>query len=295
MQVTQYKVCCADGQSLQASRYAPEAPAAVLVIAPALGVPRRFYSRLAQFLMERNIAVLIFDYRGSADSTLEVGTARDLRLVDWGRKDLEAMLVEARLRWPVAPQFLMGHSLGNQLAGMAPNASRLSGFLMVAAPAPNWKHWQGWKRWAFWFWWKLVIPLACLGRDNFPSRALKFSSVDIPSGPALEWARAACSEGYLFNPKFGLDLESFRKLSIPALAWQFTDDLYVPMESHEALLHAYPGLKPDRRAVAPADLGLRSIGHLGFFTPACQALWQHAADWILAHANHRIVHVRRNN
>lgn len=284
MQVTNRAVRCPDGQVLQASVYAPAAPAAVVVVAPALGIPRRFYGRLAQYLMERNIAVLSFDYRGSADSALQVGSPRGLQLRDWGEKDLDAVLREAQCAWLRRPLFLLGHSLGNQLAGMAEAAGQLRGFVMVAAPAPHWKHWRGWHRWAFWMWWKAVIPLGCAGRDAFPSRALRFSSVDIPAGPALQWAQAADTEGYLFHPKFGLDLERFRRLSVPALAWQFSDDLYVPALSHEALLRAYPGLRPERREVAPAELGLRRIGHLGFFAPACTALWQQTADWVLARA-----------
>lgn len=218
---------CADGQTLQASLYAPDAPVAVLVVAPALGIPRRFYGRFAQYLMqERKVSVLSFDYRGSADSVLEVGTARTLQIRDWGERDLDAVLREALQRWSGRPLFLLGHSLGTQLAGMAEASRELRGLVMVAAPAPHWRHWHGWRRWTIRLFWKGVIPLA----------------------------------------------------------WQFRDDLYVPRVSHEELLRVYPGLAPERREVAPGDLGLRRIGHLGFFTPACLALWQQTAEWMLARA-----------
>ena len=94
------------------------------------------------------------------------------------------------------------------------------------------------------------------------------------------WARAP---RYLFTPRFGIDTSRYARLGLPILAFSFSDDLYAPPASAEALLSEYPNAQVTRRAVTPAQAGARAIGHLGFFREGLrETLWRECAEWVLA-------------
>ena len=69
-----------------------------------------------------------------------------------------------------------------------------------------------------------------------------------------------------------------QRLTAPVLAYSFGDDKWGTPQSVDAMMRAYPNL--ERRHVEPADVGLASIGHVGYFKPASQPLWQDTIDWL---------------
>ena len=44
------------------------------------------------------------------------------------------------------------------------------------------------------------------------------------------------------------------------------------------MMSAYP--RVERRHVVPADRGLSSVGHMGFFKEDAAALWEDVVDWL---------------
>src|SRR5450631_1127549 len=96
-----------DGVKLAADLVEPASgagPRAAVVIASAMGVPRKLYRAFARYLAEDGIASLSFDYRGIGGS----GSVRDrkIRLRDWGEQDLGGALSFLRRRYPGTPQLL---------------------------------------------------------------------------------------------------------------------------------------------------------------------------------------------
>lgn len=264
---------CADGERIATDRFEARSPHARAVIAPAMGVPRGFYRRFAEYLAGRGISAVTFDYRDRHDARME----------DWGRLDLEAVLAAQDGGTPL---FLIGHSCGGQLAGLAPSAAYLHGMVLVAAQSAYWRHWRGRGRAGMWLLWHAVIPLLARGR-RFPARRLGMFGRDVPAGVARQWAYWGRRPRYLFQPELGLDTGLYRRLAIPALAYGFDDDGYAPAAAIDALLSEYPRLEVTRRQVAPADTGLDSIGHMGFFRAGARdTLWQPTADWVLDAAGH---------
>jgi predicted alpha/beta hydrolase len=280
MKAAELTLRCADGAQLPATLFVPESPARVLVMAAAMGVPRKVYRRFAEYLASRGTAVLSFDYRGIADAALAAADPAATRLEDWGRLDIDAALAHAALEFPALPLLLAGHSCGGQLPGLAANAGKLKGLVFVAASAPRLSHWRGAARLGIELTARVVIPLATLGRW-FPARRLGFSTIDIPAGVMRQWGQWLRGGRYLFSPQFGLELSRYRALAIPALAFSFADDRSAPRHSVDALLAEYPALALTRRHVAPAEIGVPAIGHLGFFREVFRdTLWAQAADWI---------------
>jgi len=278
------RIRCADGFELPASVFAPPAPRAVLVVAAAMGVPRRYYAKFAADLAARGVAAMTFDYRGIGEAAVGLKDPKYTSFQDWGRLDLHAVLEHVYARYPGLPVFQLGHSAGAQITGLTPHAEQLAGLVFVAGPRPHVSQDRGGYRIFSTLWWYALVPLGSL-LLWFPARRLGFSSVDVPSGVTREWGRWARAPRYLFTPKFGIDVARYAKLRLPILAFSFSDDLYTPPASAEALLSEYPNAAVTRRAVRPADVGARAIGHLGYFRESLRdTLWRETAQWILSGA-----------
>ena len=280
------QIPCADGRVLPATLHRAANPQAAVVMASALGVPRRFYDKFAAYLAQRGITALTFDYRGVGDGE---GTKAEDGVVDmeqWGRLDIAAALDWSLQRFPGVPLFHAGHSAGGQLMGLAPASEKLAGLILVAANAPHASLWRGAARLRILVLWYLLAPLLTAGRARFPMRRLGLSSVDVPAGVIRQWAHWGRSKRYLFNPAHGLGTDRYRQFKMPALVLEFTDDVdFAPPAAVTALLAEMPQLRVTRRRASPQEAGVKSIGHLGFFKDTLRdTLWRETADWILATA-----------
>ncbi len=290
MNTASVAIACADGRSLPATLHASANPRATLVMAPGLGIPRRFYDKFAAYLAQRGVTALTFDYRGVGEA--EGSTAADavVDMEQWGRLDIAAALDWGLRNFPTLPLFHAGHSAGGQLVGLAGASEKLAGLVLVAANAPHASQWRGTARLRILVLWYLLAPLLAAGRARFPMRRLGLSSVDVPAGVIRQWARWGRSRGYLFNPAHDLDTARYRRLRSPALVLEFSDDAdFAPRAAVDALLAQMPNLRVTRRRTTPQDVGVKTIGHLGFFKETLRdTLWRDTADWILAIASRQV-------
>lgn len=271
------RIVCADGYPLAAGLWRGGARGAV-AIAPALGVPRRFYADFARHLRERGYSVLVFDYRGIGDSAGGPRRGREIRLEDWGRLDIDAVLTWAKTELRPRRLFLVGHSAGAQLPGLAPASGALDGIVMVAGSAPHAGLYPFPFRLNLGFLVHVLIPVLASGRDHVPGKRVGMGNGAIPAGVIAQWARWARTPGYLFDPAHGLDTSRYAQLRLPVLAWRFADDAYAPERAVEALLWHYTCAQITRRAVTPQS---GPIGHFGFFRARHRdTLWQETADWL---------------
>lgn len=270
-------IACADGMRIAASRYCGGDRAAVL-IAPALGVPRRFYEPFAQFLANEGHDVLSIDYRGIGESGRDCDAA-SIRLVDWGRLD-----VDAALRWlwenSKAPRrVLVGHSLGGQLPGLTAESEGLAALVLVGASCPDPRLYPLLPRLRMLLMWRVLTPLLSRNRPYFPARRIGFSSVDVPAGAMRDWARWGLSPDYLFDPRHGIDTARYAQLSMPTLAYSFSDDDFAVRAAVDALVARYPAARLDRRHIEVRRPD--TIGHFGYFHPRMRdSLWAQTATWL---------------
>lgn len=275
----QVPVRCADARNLVGRWFAPDKPRAAVVIASALGVTARFYDEFATWLAERGYAVLSFDYRGVAAS--EDAAVGPVTMDEWGRLDLEAALAEASRRVGGAPLFLVGHSCGGQLAGLAGASARLSGILMVGATLAWWRRWPFPANVGLLTVWWLPVPALAVGRKRFPAPALRLSPVTLPAARMRQWARWARRPDYLFDPRFGLDRSGYGEIRCPLLSYSFDDDGYASRESVAALPEKFPWAAAEHRHVQSAALGIGHVGHFGFFRrKAAGSLWTEVLAWL---------------
>jgi len=282
MRTEELEIRAGDGFSLAATLHHPEAPEeeSVVLVNAGTGIRRGFYARFAAFLASCGFPVLTWDYRGIGDS--RPASLRGLRAAmrDWGREDLEALLGWVGERHPGRPILVVGHSAGGQILGLAPSASRISAVLAVAAQSGWYRHWPVPRRYLMaGLWWGLM-PAATALCGYFPSRALGLGE-DLPKGVALEWARWCRNPQYMVDASGAPLRPHFADLRAPVLAFSFADDPFAPRAAVEQLLSFYTEANVTHRHVVPSEIGLRGVGHFGFFRETCrEVLWKECVDWL---------------
>lgn len=273
------RIPCEDSFELAAEVFTATDARGVVVVAPALGVPRRFYSDYARYLCDRGLTTLIFDYRGTGNSIRGPVPGAQIRMADWGRYDIDAMLRWASERLKPRKLYLVGHSAGGQLPALAPGSEMLDALVFIAASAPALRYYPLRDKLGPAFLWHVAVPLFSRGRDHFPSRRLGFSSVDVPTGVMREWAQWSRSQTYLFSPEHQMDTTRYARLSVPLLSYCFLDDGYAPPAAVNALLDHYSAAQIEKREVPRPARG--QIGHFGYFRERQrESLWRETADWL---------------
>lgn len=281
MNSTDVRFDCADDFPLTGTLFSPDKPnGRAAVIGSALGVPRKFYSGFATFLANEGFKVLTFDYRGIGDSYQGPVPGSKMRMEDWGRLDLDAALAWSRKELAPSRLFLIGHSAGGQLAGLAHNSTKLDGLMFTAVSSAYWGHWRGMQRAGMFATMFGIVPALSAGRDFYPPGKGGISSIPVPAGVTRQWAMWARKPGYLYDASNGIDLGGYRKITQPLIAFQFDDDHYAPQAAHDAVLAQFPKAAIQRRAVCAEDHGGK-IGHFGFYRDKHRdSLWREAADWL---------------
>jgi predicted alpha/beta hydrolase len=248
-----------------------------VLIMPATGVPQSYYAKFAAYLAERGFTVLTFDYRG-------IGRSRhtDIRKITARMRDWALLDAAAAFRFfsksGSDPISVVGHSFGGQALGLLPEPERIAGALFVGAQSGYWRNWPALGR--LWVW-----PVTHLGLDAltgllgyFPGSRLGFGE-DLPAGVATEWASWCRHPRYLVG---ALGVEAaYARVRSPLRAYAISDDAFAPLSAVAALAALYPNSRWETRRVAPRELGVKSIGHFGFFRERFRdSLWRETADWL---------------
>jgi predicted alpha/beta hydrolase len=292
-----------DGRGLAAHWFAAEAGRrrGVVVLNGATGFPQTFYFKLAQYLAERGYEALAYDYRGmglsgpggmglSGPGRTHASTPRDLagetaRMSDWGLLDMPAALDAAWQRARGLPVITLGHSVGGQFLGLLRNHALACAHVQIATSVGYWR-WEGapFKYLAWWFW-RVHGPALLAIRGSVPSGG-GWAGLPLPRGVFEEWRRWCLRPGH-----FGPDLSSylsghvFAEIRAPLLSLGFTDDPIATRRTVAALDEFYPNAARESRWYSPRDLGVKRIGHEGFFSSRHRdSLWRPVVDWIDARA-----------
>lgn len=267
-------ISCDDGYRLSASVYRPLNPAiAGILIGPATGIRRRFYHHFANYLCEQGFAVLTYDNRGIGDSLSGHISNSDANLVKWGQLDMPAALRTLQHHAIDVPLYLVGHSAGGQLFGLMDNAHRLSGVFNVASSSGQLRNMPWSYRFKAHFFMNMFIPAsnALFGH----TRSQWFGMGEpLPAGVAQQWRKWCNGQGYV-KTEFGDSVHThyYNEFSAPS-KWVFVeDDNIAVLENVHDMLSVLPNLPADIELVRPRDYDLPAIGHMGFFSRQCQALW----------------------
>ncbi len=269
-----------DGYPLAARLFpASGEPRAIVAVASAMGVPQRHYAPFAAHLASAGFTALTFDYRGVGGSAPPSLRGFEATLHDWGERDLEGVLAHLERRWPSLPRLLVAHSVGGQVAGLAPRAAALSGLLFVASSSGYWGHWRGRRQAAMLASWYLALPLATRLLGFAPMRRT-LGGEDLPAGVAAEWGRWGRRPDYVLSYAKGRAGACYDRIRAPLRAYAFTDDGYAPEPGVRAMVAAYPAARAEVRVVSPSEAGA-PVGHFGFFRLRFRpTLWREAVEFL---------------
>jgi len=249
----------------------------IVVMNAAVGVAGRFYRPFAQALAEAGMTTVLWDYRGIGASKPASLKGFPATVVDWVLNDMAAVIDWAQRELEPQRLFLIGHSLGGQVAGLLDNSGLVNGMVTLSAQSGYWRLQGGEQKLAVLFHAYVSLPLITRLFGYAPWRRLGLGE-DLPKAAALQWAGWLRKREYLLGD-VSLPLERYASFTAPVLAYSFTDDKWGTARAVDAMMKAYPNV--ERRDVAPADFGLSSIGHVGFFRPRSTLLWDEVIDWLI--------------
>lgn len=265
-----------DHHRLEATRYGDPSARDWVIINSATAVPRRFYRHFAAALAEQGYGVLTYDYRGIGGSRPESLRGFQARTRDWVLLDMSAVVRWARDHGADGKLFLIGHSVGGQLAGLLDEPDAVDGMVTFSSQSGYYALQGGEQKAVVWFHVHATLPVLSSLYGYMPWGKIG-SGEDLPRGCALEWARWCRDPKYLLGDD-SLPLERFDAFGAPVLAYSFDDDKWGTARSVDAMMQAYPNL--ERRHVVPTDVGLDRLGHFGAFRPDAAALWEETIAWL---------------
>lgn len=269
-----------DGYPLQVARFAPHsARQGRLIVAGATGVPQRFYRRFAAFAAAKGIEVWTLDFRGVGLSRPADLRGFEMNYLDWAELDLSALLDHVAGSGD-GPIWMVGHSYGGHAFGLLPGHERVRRFITFATGAG----WHGWmpplERVRVWLMWQVMGP-ALVRVKGYLAWSMFGLGDDLPLGVYQQWRRWCQWPRYFFDdPQCADFARRFAQVSTPIRAMNASDDHWAPPASRDAFMSAYVNAPLELITLQPRELGLKAIGHMGYFRPEATILWQQALDWL---------------
>ena len=255
-----------DGQMLAARAYrgaADEAVARAVIIAPALGVPQRFYVHYAHWLAQQGCVVYTFDWRGMGDSAPRQLRGYQAELTDWARHDAPAMMALVAGRHPGLPISWFGHSMGGILLGLMPLHPRIDQVVTLGSGSGYSGHLGRPLRYVIGGFWHVLVPLIVARHGYFAGRRLKAVG-DVPQGVMVQWKRWAQHPDFVLS--HGAEArQGYANVRLPITAVYVSDDW---MASPEGIRHQHAHFRnaPVRHVLLrPREHGVRRMGHFNFF------------------------------
>lgn len=139
-------VRAADGATFELELYPnPDRPSApVLVCMPAMGTPAAYYAPLAEALSAAGLQVALGELRGQGTSSVRAADGARYGYHEMVTLDYPALFRAVEAALPLAPRYLLGHSLGGQLGtlylGTEPEMAK--GAILVATPSCDYRGWS---------------------------------------------------------------------------------------------------------------------------------------------------------
>lgn len=271
---TSHSVVTRNGNAIQASFFHPEGdPQATVLIVAAMGVSQSFYGPLAAWLARRGYLAATFDYVGIGRSRVSDLASLDVDIVDWARFDCDAMLAELQSHAPGKDLYWIGHSLGGQILGLLPDPERLAKAITVASGSGYWRENVLQLKLRVWCLWYFIVPVATRIFGYFPGKRLRKVG-DLPRGVIEQWRRWCLNPDYAVGVEGSRVREGFASVRLPITSLSFTDDEMMSARNIQSLHGQYTAASKKMTRIAPADAGMKRIGHFGFFRAQSEeALW----------------------
>jgi predicted alpha/beta hydrolase len=278
-EIEELTIHAGDGFPLAATVFHSASPTMLsVVVAPALGVPRKFYAHFGRYLAQFNISTVTFDYRGFGESGPAWRSDAAVPLGDLGRLDLMAVLSFAHAANKTSNLCFVGHSFGVMAFAVAPNAALVSRAISVAAGSAYYRFHPFPRSLVHLFFWSIVAPQITHLHGYFPGRRLGILG-DMPQLIVEDVARCCLVKDYLKGAIAQGDRAAYHG-DIWALS--FSDDGLCPCAAVDDFHESFPTARVRRSHLLPEEIGRKRVGHIGAFLSGSCTLWDEMIQWLLA-------------
>jgi predicted alpha/beta hydrolase len=270
MNQSKIKIKCKDGIELSACLLIPDGVIkAVVQINSATAAPKEFYLPFAQYLTDNQYVTCVFDYRGVCEST-PVGGLRgcEYTYLEWAEKDMTDVLDFLDERFPNLPKYIVGHSVGGQKFGFMKNLEKVSGLVTFASSVGYWGFMPFGYRMQTHFFFQIFTPISNFLFGYVAAKKLGLME-DLPKNIVLAWRDWCSVPEYFFNEKYygkTVPKGSYDSLNFPIKVFWTTDD---PISNYQSIPMFWKHIKSsqgiDIEKLIPESIGVKEIGHFGFF------------------------------
>lgn len=257
---------------------APTAPA--ILIQPAMGVKAGYYAPLATGLQQAGYNIAVAELRGHE----ETGGARPGRDYDFGyhellTEDWPQATAAVKARFPSAPLYLYGHSLGGQISAIyaAHHPEQLNGLILTAVSSVHWRLWPL----PFWPYSQAAVLVAKL-LGHFPGEKFKFAGREARSVIA-DWGRQARTGRFWFGKPSRIDHDAvLATMTLPVLAISLQGDFFAPKHAMDDIVRRFPKAALTRHHLDPKAMGIDGIDHFRWARKP-QVVLPTVTDWLKSH------------
>lgn len=234
----------------------PAAPA--ILIEPAMGVQAGYYLKLADALCAAGYNVAIAELRGhEAEGGRRPGWDYDFGYHEMLHEDWPQAIAAIKARFPAAPFYLLGHSLGGQISCLyaAAYPGSVAGLILIACSSVHWRLWP-----------LPFLPYSQLasltGRllGHFPGHRFRFAGREARTVIA-DWARQARTGRFRFGRPHTDYEDKLASVVLPAIGISFSTDFFATRRAMDGLLAKLPNLQLERHHLDPKMLGFEGIDH----------------------------------
>lgn len=248
-----------EGTSFALTVYAASDPAApVLLIQPAMGVKAGYYDRLAEALQSNGCNVAVAELRAhEAEGGRSPGRDYDFSYDDMLRQDWPQAVAAIKARFPAAPLYLFGHSLGGQISMLyaGQNPDQLAGLVLVAISSVYWKLWG----FGFLLYSQAAVLTARL-LGHFPGKVFRFAGREA-RGVIADWARQARTGDFILGTPRLNHREALAGVTLPVLAVSLQGDFFAPKRATDHLVGKMPQAQLSRHHLDPKAMGIDGVDH----------------------------------
>ena len=271
---------------LAGSLYTPllVAPKGAILLAPATGIKRQFYTYFCRHLADQGYTVLSFDFAGIGGSLSGHINDCQASLQSWGEIDLTCAFDFLIAKQPNSKYHLIGNSAGGQLVGLMENAKQLSSVFNIGSSSGQLRNFAPWFKLQAHFFMNMVIPLSNLAFGHTKSQWFGMGE-PLPKAVAADWRKWCNGAGYA-ETAFGKTIHAhqYYDLDIPMLWLHAVDDTIANSANVKDMIRVFSCSQSEQRLLIPDDYQLKAIGHMGFFKAKNKILWPMALEWIEKHS-----------
>ncbi|MBH0776518.1 alpha/beta hydrolase family protein [Nocardia bovistercoris] len=221
----------------------PDAP--VVLIIPAMAMKARNYLALAKALHAQGLSVATCDLRAHGEAAPALGEHTDFGYREMLEIDMPALVGAVRERFPSAPLYLFGHSLGGQLALLfaAAEPERVAGVITIGTGTVFWYAF-GPRRW-----FEAISQIQWIGmvarvKGHWPGGVL--IPAPMPGGVMIDWSVHSLTSYYRPRGSKRRYNALLSRMTLPVLPISLSDDVLGPKSNVDFLVSRMPKARVSR-------------------------------------------------